>query len=359
MKLAIDGTGLGDGSEQRGIGTYLTHLIRGLVSLPEMDVVVLATVGSSIPEGASHQPVRRHPHYRLGPFLHDLRLPAELRATHAELAHSPAMAPPRRCPTPWVQTLHDLTPLVFDSPLLATDARRWRHLGPRLRAAAAVIAVSRSSADQGIRLLGLDPTKVHIVPHGVDAAFGPGRRGPQDPPYLLWCGSWGPHKGVREVVGVLDLLVDGGLPHRLRVVGQNDAWMQARLEEELATSRHRDRIDVLGWVDDLAQQYRSADALLVTSRAEGFGLPAAEAMACGTPVVAFDNTALPEVVGPESPLLVRDGDVVALARTTRLLLTTPSLQREESERGLARSGRLTWARTVEQHVEIYRSVLSA
>ncbi len=131
--------------------------------------------------------------------------------------------------------------------------------------------------------------------------------------------------------------------------------MRAHLEEDLATARHRDRIDVVGWVPDLAAQYHAADALLVTSRAEGFGLPAAEAIACGTPVVAFDNTSLPEVVGGAG-VLVPDGDVVAFADAVVDVLTTPGRRAELVEAALAEAARFRWSDAVQAHHDVYASV---
>ena len=99
---------------------------------------------------------------------------------------------------------------------------------------------------------------------------------------------------------------------------------------------------------------RAASLVLVPSRYEGFGLPALEAMASGVPVVAYDNSSLPEIIGPGG-LLVPDGDATALADAARAVLTTPSLAVEQRERGLARAGELTWSATARAYAEIYRA----
>src|SRR5947209_14635956 len=91
------------------------------------------------------------------------------------------------------------------------------------------------------------------------------------------------------------------------MTGPNDEWMRGRVDEVLARATRPDRVEVLGFVDDLVDLYRGASALVFTSRAEGFGLPIVEAMACGTPVVAFDNTSIPEVAG-DAGVLVPDGE---------------------------------------------------
>src|SRR5204862_3841800 len=136
-----------------------------------------------------------------------------------------------------------------------------------------IVAVSRSSADQAVRLLGVDATRVEVVPNGVDQRFSPGP-GPTDgDPYLLFVGAWGPHKGHAEAFATVGALAHAGYPHVLRAAGPADAWMQRRVQDVLTRAPRPDRVQLLGYVDDLAELYRGASALVFTSRAEGFGLP--------------------------------------------------------------------------------------
>lgn len=343
LSVAIDGSALSDGSEQRGIGTYLTRLVE---HLPEhgIDPRVFG--------------VRTRMPARFRALEHDLLFARELRrhAGNAALLHSPAQSPPRRSSLPWVQTVHDLTPLVFRHPLLEADRRRWLRRLPRLHSAAAVICCSRSSADQVLRFTEVGADRVHVVPLGVDERFRPDGPSPDRPAYLLWVSSWGPHKGLAEALDVAAALATRGHDHRLVIAGAQDSWMRERVHEQVATSARPDLVDVVGYVDDLAALYRGSSALLVTSRAEGFGLPAAEAMACGTPVVAFDNTSLPEVVG-DAGVLVGDGDVTAMTDAVDRILREPQLAKQLSDRGVARARRFSWSTTAREHAEIYRSVV--
>jgi len=120
----------------------------------------------------------------------------------------------------------------------------------------------------------------------------------------------------------------------------------------LARAARPERVQLLGYVDDLAALYRGASALVFTSRAEGFGLPILEAMACGTPVVAFSNTSVPEVAG-DAAVLVRDGDVAAMARGVRRVLEEPALASELRAAGLEQAARFRWDDAVAQYVEIF------
>jgi glycosyltransferase involved in cell wall biosynthesis len=354
--VLIDGYALSDGSHMRGIGTYLKHVIAGAGAAADLSVSVLASDDVPLPDGVRRVAASPRLPPRVRNLEHDLLLPRRLDRLRPDVFHSPAQEPPRRSPGPWVQTLHDLTPLTRPDPMLSGDRRRWARIGPRLRDASAVIAVSRFSADEAIRRLGIDPGVVTVIPHGVDpAVFHPGEHPVADPPYLLHVAAWGPHKGYREALGVIARLADAGLPHRLVLAGPQDDWMLEQVRAAVAASPRPDRVEVAGYVDDLPAAYRGATALLMTSRCEGFGFPVLEGMACGTPVVAFNNSSIPEVAG-DAAELVPDGDVEAMASAVRRLATDPGAREELVERGLAQAGRFRWEDAISEYLEVLRSV---
>ncbi|MBV9283534.1 MAG: glycosyltransferase family 4 protein [Acidimicrobiia bacterium] len=353
--IAVDARRLGEGSAYRGIGTYVRNLLASLVDVDGVDVAALATPETPLPAGVRRLSMRRRARGRLLTFEHELLLPRDLARSGAAVAHSPALDPPRRSPVPWVQTVHDLIPFAFDDPELAIERRRWLRFGPRVARAAAVVTPSQASADQAVAELGLDAERVHVIPHGVERQYRPDPAAPRaQQPYVLYVGAWGPHKGYAEAMEVAAALADAEYPHRLVVAGRQNDWMLGRIQRVLDRARRPDRVEVANYIDDLAALYRGADALVVTSRHEGFGLPALEAMACGTPVVAFANTAIPEVVG-DGGELVPDGDVAAMARAVRALLDSDTLRQSLVQRGLARAARFSWRRSAEAHADVYRA----
>ena len=139
------------------------------------------------------------------------------------------------------------------------------------------------------------------------------------------------------------------------LAGPQDEWMLRQVRAAVAASRRPDRVEVAGYVDDLAGTYRGADALLMTSRCEGFGFPVLEAMACGTPVVAFANSSLPEVVG-DAGMLIADGDLDAMASAVQRVLGDADVRGELVERGLERAARFRWEDTIEAYALLLRSV---
>ncbi len=358
-RVAVDASELGGGVRLRGMGHVLRRLLDGLSSEPAIDLVALVRPTTDLPDGVERIPVARWDlRPRLSHLEHDLRLPRDLRRTAADVVWSPSNHPPRRTRAPLVQTLHDLIPLSLPDRSTAQEARRWRRRAGRLRAARTVITVSRWSADETIRLLGVEPSRVEVVYNGVDPVFTP--EPPESAvasdrrPYLLAVAAYGVHKALDVAMALVAALAEHGYPERLVIAGPQDEWMAARVAELVARAPRPDLVDVVGWVDDLPALYRGASALVCTSRAEGFGLPAAEAMACGVPVVAFANSAIPEVVG-DAGVLVADGDLAAFVDALRRVLDSPNLAAELRAAGPQRAARFRW----DSAVASYRDLLLA
>jgi glycosyltransferase involved in cell wall biosynthesis len=356
LVVALDAFALSDGSQHRGIGRVVRRMLEDLSV--HADVRALASRQVPVPAGVTRVGMHARVPARLARQVHTWELPRAIARSGAQVFHGPGQDIPRRSELPWVQTLYDLTPLVFRHPLLEPDRRRWLAAASCLRKADLVVAVSQSSAAQGVNLLGLDPRRVRVVPLGVDPSFAPTGRA-YDPgwPYLLWLTAWGPHKNLSDAITTLEAVAAAGLPHRLVLAGYQDAWMRRQTDGLIEASPVADRIIHAGWVDDPGELYRGADAVLVTSRAEGFGLPALEALACGRVVVAFDNTSLPEVVG-EAGLLVPDGDVGAFASAVLRILRDAGLRQELEARGPMRAARFDWTATMRGYLEAYHEVLT-
>ena len=361
-RVLIDARALHDEhSRDRGFGRYLWQLLTALGAIDAADVTALVDRAVELPAGIRRRNTRRLAPGRYVLQEHALRLAMHTRLPGIDVFHSPALDPPVRASRPWVQTLHDVTPLAYPDPGFAAMSADWLQRAVRMRGADMVVAVSQSAADDGARFLGLDPARIRVIHHGADPAFRPAsqRREP-DPPYLLVVGGWGPNKGYAEAFEVVGRLAALGHPHHLRLTGRLKELDRVEVDRLLAAAPRPDRVDLLGLVpsDELVTLYQGATAVLIPSRYEGFGLPALEAMACGTPVVAFANSAIPEVVG-NGGILVPDGDAASMAEAVANIIRRADVAEGLTKAGIARARQFDWASAAGKYLEVYEACAAA
>ena len=212
--------------------------------------------------------------------------------TSADVLHCPTFRGPFRARRPLVVTVHDLAVLRHPEWFNRWTAAYSRLAVPRVVAAAArVIAVSEFTRDELVELLRVPADRIRVVPNAVEDVFAPeGPRAEGD--YVLAVGTLEPRKNLERVAAA----VDG----ELRVVGAR-GWGDVRLPGN---------VTLLGDVSDeeLAALYRGARCLVYASLYEGFGIPVAEALACGCAVVTSRGSAMAELAG-EDATYVDPGDV--------------------------------------------------
>lgn len=233
-----------------------------------------------------------------------------------------------------------------------------------MRAASAVIAVSETTRRDLLDRLGLRPDRVFVVHEGLDhELFQPVRRRLVDGSYLLFVGSEHPRKNLVALLRAFARLRTDRRWQRLRLVkvgaaGSGEAPFR---ERTLATLRELGLTDQVTLTEevpdaDLPAYYSGAECLVLPSRAEGFGFPPLEAMACGCPVIVSTAGALPEIIG-DAGLQVLPDDVEGLHRALRTLLSDATLRRTLRERGLRRAQEFSWERTARQTERVYETAL--
>lgn len=276
------------------------------------------------------------------PAEEELGLPGVLEREGIDLYHSPLWGLPALLPCPAVVTVHDAIPVTH--PELTAEAFRpmWAQAAEATARAAAVVCPTEHAKGEVVGALGLDPVHVHVVPEAPAAVFSP--RAPEvvaaalrehrvAGTYLLSCGSIERRKNPDGLLAALALLPVETRPFLL-FAGPSAGF---DLAAEATRRGVADHVRHLGVVSDeaLAALYSGALAVLVCSRAEGFGLPVVEAWACGAPVIASNTTALPEVAG-DAALLVDPEDPRAIAHAIARMIDDSSLRADLRARGLAR-----------------------
>ncbi len=350
-----------------GIHTYIDQLLQHLPAAgPDLRYTVF------IGEGQPQMPAARlwrtrlptvRPAVRI--FWEQLVQPAALARLRPDLLHSLAFVSPVVAPCPAVVTVYDLSFKLFPGRFLpaqrlylslftAYACRRARH----------VLAISESTRADVIRLLGVPPAKVSVAYPGLAPVFRPlpaaeveAFRAARGLPgrFILYLGTLEPRKNLGTLLRAFADLARTQPGLHLVLAGAK-GWLYAELFELTQALHLEGRVLFPGFVpaEELPLWYNSALVFAYPSSYEGFGLPVAEALACGRPVVTSNVSSLPEA-GGEAALLVAPDDAAALAAALGQALEAAPLS---LVRGPASVARFTWAETAARTVAVYRQALN-
>lgn len=296
-------------------------------------------------------------------------VPLQVARLRPDVYHSPNYILPLALNRPSVVTIHDLAYLDRSIHRLRSHLYISRLGALAVRKATRVICVSAYTRDQLLRIYPAAEAKVRVVGEGIDERFHPAgpdeveavrRRHGLERPYLLFVGTVEPRKNLARLIQAFGHAVRrSGLPHELVLAGGR-GWKDAAIYDAWGASAVKDRIRFLGYVadGDLPPLYSGAEVLCYPSLEEGFGLPPLEAMACGTPVLTSDRSALPEVTG-EAALLVDPLDEEAIACGLERLGTSGGLRSDLARRGLERAARFRWDRVATETLAVYTEAAGA
>jgi glycosyltransferase involved in cell wall biosynthesis len=261
---------------------------------------------------------------------------------------------------PAVATVHDLAFLRMPELLTPQSRRYYGQVGAAARSADRIIAVSDCTRSDLIDLVGAPSARIDVVYEAADPRFrvlGADELPADDLPaeYFLFVGTREPRKNLVRLLEAYAALRDRASEAPPLLLAGRPGWLQDDLEARAAALGLDGQARFLGGVepDRLVALYNRATALVYPSLYEGFGLPALEAMACGTPVLASNAGSLPEIVG-DAARLVDPLDVATLSREMERLWREPGLRAELRERGLARAARFSWRRAAEETLDVYR-----
>lgn len=180
--------------------------------------------------------------------------------------------------------------------------------------------------------------------------------------YFLSLSTLEPRKNIHHVIKCfVKMITENNIDDLSLVLVGSKGWYYGKIFEEYEKHPHlKDKIIITGRIpdEDLAAVYSNAEAFFYMSLYEGFGLPPLEAMQCGTPTVVSNVSSLPEVVG-NAGFLVDPQDDKALVAQMLELYNNPALREEYSKRGLEQARKFSWEITADQHLEIYKKILSS
>lgn len=393
--IVVDSTALDTGHRGRGIGRYVRGLVGGLDELMgqkgnDEQMAALQLNGGRGAGGEVERAGRREPLVNLEtwrmsrpPVGHLLRwglnewlLAGELAETGCELYHATEpWAVPVGPQFKTVLTVHDVIPLQFPEHYLELTKSghlswrvyyTWLKRNNRWDEVDRIIAISEATRDAVVEHLEVDPADIRVVYNGIDhEQFQPTddpseleklrRRLGLEGPFLLYLGGYDYRKNVEVLVEAMARLRDTDA--HLVLAGGVKSHQRNGLERRAEAFGVADRVEILGYIDDedLAGLYQLATAFVYPSIAEGFGLQLVEAMATGCPVVASDESCLPEVVG-DAGLLVDPSDAADVGEAMRRVVEDDQLREQLSERGRRRARRFSWRRCARETLAVYREL---
>jgi glycosyltransferase involved in cell wall biosynthesis len=387
VRIGVDATCLWN---RRGFGRFAWELLRALLEIDRASEYLLLVDRDpgpgELPEGA--EAIRVTPARKVTESavagdhrsIRDmLRFTLALRKLPVDLVFFPAvysyfpLPPGRRS----VVCFHDVIAETYPELVFPDRKNRfaWNaKVKLALWQATRLMTVSEASRDGIVEHFGVDPGRVDVITEGADARFGviddpaalEGMRArvgiPQDRPYLLFVGGISPHKNLRTLLDAMPAVLRAA-PVTLVMVGDlsadgfldNADALRAQIDADPQLKAH---CRFTGYVHDtdLVALYNDAHALVLPSLLEGFGLPALEAMSCGTPVAAANTGSLPEVVG-EGGVFFPPKDTAALAAVLIALLTDAEHHARLARNALRQAGRFSWRRGAELALESFRKAV--
>jgi glycosyltransferase involved in cell wall biosynthesis len=363
---------LNEGYRSAGIARYIYHLLRQLPNAAAdiaLDVFATEPLAPALLPGVTIRATRLPVHKPLARIIWEQTFFAlHLRNKYA-LLHSLAYVSPFLNHTRSIVTLYDLSFYLYPEYFRPLQ-RLYLQIGTRasVRRAQTIITISESSKRDAVRLLNVNPANIQVVPPGVEPDFfrtiPPNalenfRRTKNLPEhFVLFLGTREPRKNIPTLIrAFVKAKRAAQLPHALVLAGGR-GWLDESVERTIQELDVADHILFPGFVAhaELPWWYRAADVFVYPSQYEGFGMPALEALASGTPVITSNVSSLPEAVG-DAALLVNPRAPEQIADALIRLLTDEALRRECAARGPQHARQFTWTRAAQLTADTYRRAL--
>lgn len=339
MHVALDATYSLD-RNLSGVGVYSREILFGLARTHPQDRFefcyrphrFLHSFRDRLPRNASRRLLRGAPHAGL---FHALNQRVDVRARRT------------------VSTFHDLFVITGEYSTSEFRARFTEQARLAARRSDLIIAISRFTAGQVEEFLGVEPSRIRVIPHGVHVPSVE-RQNTSRQNLVLFVGAIQRRKNVWNLVRAFERMPASW---RLALAGAADGFGAAEELRAVESSPRKADIDVLGYVTavELETLYRRARIFAFPSLDEGFGMPVLDAMANSVPVITSLRSALPEVAG-DAALLVNPDDPEEIANALVHLASDPGLCDDLARRGRERALQFSWESALIKTWEVYKEL---
>ena len=301
-------------------------------------------------------PATRHP--ILWYYWLEYRLPKVLRDIKADLFVAPDGLISLRSEVPSLPVIHDINFIhrPDDLPVIQRIYYRW-FTGRFARKAIRIATVSEFSKNDISTNLGIDNTKIGVVYNGVSDTFSPAgdeeiallrKQLTMGQPFFLFVGNFSPRKNIPNLVRAYNhFRTLSQYKHKLVLTGER-LFLNNELDTTIKGSPFSEDIIITGHKtrEELRVLYSAAEALVFVPWFEGFGIPAVEAMRCGTPVILSDTTSLPEV-GANAAIYVNPSDLMKISESMITIIEDKELNKSLRALAIENSMRFTWENSAE------------
>jgi len=376
MRIAIDMRRM----YEFGLATYIRNVVRTLGRVDTTNEYLLLGAAArleqvgSLPENFHFLPLQNPE----GTFATYLEMQRVVNAHGVDLVHVPhTFWRPLLTRAPYVITVHDLLDYMYRARTNNGMLRSFHsYMTQRVMdKAARIFAVSNFTKRDVARHFNVPPAKIEVVYNALDESFQRGHstlaeqamvrgRYQVDSPFLLYAGRISPHKNVARTIEAFSALKaalakEGAYPDLKLIIIGDEVSKNPDIRRAVIRSGMQHDVRFLGYVsiDVLRIFFDMAKVFVFPSLYEGFGLPPLEAMAHGTPVVASNTSALPEVVG-NAALLVNPENVFEISRAMHRMLTDQPLRERMKAAGIEQARRFSWETSVRRMVAVYEEVLA-
>lgn len=352
-----------------GSGQYAFEILRTMAEKIEPDILRIYL--KTAPRIDFPQPSENIKYDIFGPkpLWTQIALPLRLY-THKKpsVFFSPAHYAPRFSPVPTVVTIHDLAYVRFPDYFLKKDIeqlRRWTAYS--IKNAAHIIVPSEATKQDVVKYYEYPENRITVIPHGYDrdrfhkdldpAAAKQMRQLlglPED--YILYLGTLQPRKNIIRLLKAYHQARSAGITNSLVITGKR-GWLYDDIFSTVESLGLKQHVIFTDYVkdEDVPYLYAGARLYILPSLYEGFGLPLIEAMACGTPVAAANNSSLPEVIGPG--MLFDPNDSNAIAQTIEKAVRMPGAEYiRVKEAGIKFANQFSWPKAAEETLAVLRKV---
>ena len=371
MKIGIDARMYGVGFT--GIGRYTAELIEELARQDEVHEYVLFMRKESYdrfqcPNERFKKVLADYAHYSFGEQFGFNRV---LMREKLDLMHFTHFNAPIFYNRPFIVTIHDLTLSFFPGKKMNRFFHRWayhRVIHRVTRRAKKIIAVSEHTKKDLIETLKVPEDKIEVVYNGVSAKFGGVEPLPRPElfkslglsrPYFLYTGVWRDHKNLVGLIRAFAAFNEKtGQQYELVITGPHNPTYQ-EVPDTVRALGVEASVHLVGLVSEatIYALYLNALAYVFPSFYEGFGLPPLEAMQCGTPVLASNVSAIPEICGEGNALYFDPHRIDDIQAKLDLFIKDPPLRQRLIDRGKERVKFFSWSRMAAQVLRVYNSVL--